>query len=1005
MQVMNARRIARVVMVSCFLLAPAAARAQVNAAIAGVVKDTSGAVMPGVTVEATSPALIEKVRTGVTDDQGQYKVVDLRPGTYVVTFSLPGFSTVKREGLELTTAFTTTVNAELKVGALEETVTVSGAAPVVDTQNVIQQQTIARSTLDAVPTTRRSGAYASLLPGAVGTATTQDVGGTQGEGGAPFSIHGGRSADINFNREGLDATLFSPVTYSFNPQNTQEIVLETSGVSAESFTAGVLVNIVSKDGGNTFGGGFATAYTNPHLQSSNLTDALRVRGLLATPSVRDVYDVSGSVGGPIMKDKLWFFTAHRKWAASTYIPGNFYNRLQGTLFYAPDPSRPAFRNDFYRDDNVRLTWQASSKDKIAASYSIQDNCNCPIDNLGTGTTIIAPEAAGDHFYQPNWVAIVSWNRPATNRLLFEAASSMSVAAINAKAKPEVGPNDIAVTDLATNLRYGSRANAVGNTCCYSTNNISSKSAQRFAVSYITGSHAFKVGFSAMEMTHTHRNENNVSGIHGARSYTFRNQVPQSVTIYATPYGVADHATTLGVYGQDQWTVRKLTLNLGVRYDSFNASIPAQHFSAGLFVPARDLPAVKNSPYWKNIDPRLGASYDLFGTGRTALKAFLGRYVSGTSGNGNAALNNPISNQASSATRTWTDRNGDYIPDCVLDASVPGVNGECGLLSDTSFGQVRAGNTSYAADALAGFNDSQFYNWQSSISVQHELRPGLALNVGYFRTWYGNFLVTDNQAVTPANYDTYCITAPTDGRLPGGGGNQICGLYDVTPTLFGRVNNVVTRASNFGTQTEVFNGVDVTLSARFAQGGQVSGGMSTGRTVTDNCYQNGDPTLVAQALTTPTSITPRTEAFCHVTPPWSAATQLKFLAVYPLPWRLQISATYQNLPGIPVTATYVAANAQIVPSLGRNLASGAGGTATIDLIPAGMLYEDRIQQLDVRFSRLFQFGRVKVRGNFDIYNALNASPILSTNTRYGAQWLNVQQILAGRLFKFGGQLDF
>ena len=160
---MKFQRIARFVLVACLVILPGVAWAQVaSGTIAGVVKDTSGAVMPGVTVEAASPALIEKVRSVVSDDQGQYKIVNLVPGTYTVSFTLPGFSTFKRDGLELTTSFTATVNAELKVGALEETVTVSGQAPVVDTQNVMQQTTIARTTLDAIPTTKRIGQYATV---------------------------------------------------------------------------------------------------------------------------------------------------------------------------------------------------------------------------------------------------------------------------------------------------------------------------------------------------------------------------------------------------------------------------------------------------------------------------------------------------------------------------------------------------------------------------------------------------------------------------------------------------------------------------------------------------------------------------------------------------------------------------------------------------------------------------------------------------------------------------
>ena len=476
-------------------------------------------------------------------------------------------------------------------------------------------------------------------------------------------------------------------------------------------------------------------------------------------------------------------------------------------------------------------------------------------------------------------------------------------------------------------------------------------------------------------------------------------VPVSVRIWSVPTGNRGSVKNLGAYAQDQWTVKKLTLNLALRYDQFLGSVPAQHLIAGPFVPARDFPAVSDDPNFKNLNPRVGAAYDLLGNGKTALKVSLGRYMPIVSG----VTNNPVSNQAASATRTWNDANGNYVPDCVLDASVPGANGECGRLSDQTFGQVKAGNTTFAADALTGFN-RQSYNWQGSASIQQELRPGMALNVGYFRTWYGGFLATDNQAVTAAAFETYCIKAPVDGRLPGGGGNQICGLYDVKPTSFGQVSNLVTQASNYGNQTEVYNGVDITLNARFGQGGQFSGGLSVGRTVTDNCFTMGNAQLVFAGSTGGVQA-PRSPAYCHVSPPWSAGTQVKFLVVYPLPWALQTSATYQNTSGIPITAAAPFTSAQIAPSLGRNLSAGATAQNVIDLIPPNSLFEDRLQQLDVRFSRSFQIGKAKVRGNFDMYNLLNGNAILAANYGYGAQWLKPVQIMGARMFKFSGQLDF
>jgi hypothetical protein len=498
-------------------------------------------------------------------------------------------------------------------------------------------------------------------------------------------------------------------------------------------------------------------------------------------------------------------------------------------------------------------------------------------------------------------------------------------------------------------------------------------------------------------------------ITGARSYTFRNRVPQSVTIWATPFEVVEHTNNLGIYAQDQWVVKRATLNLGVRYDSLYGVIPEHHLPAGIFVPARDFPAVKGSPDWKNVNPRLGVSYDIFGNGKSALKASLGRFVPYTV----AASNNPASNQASSATRTWNDTNGNYNPDCVLGPGVPAANGECGALSDATFGQVRAGNTTFADDALNGFNN-QFSNWQAAASIQQELRPGMALNVGYFRTWYQNFLVTDNLATTAADYDPFCVAVPTDSRLPNSG-QQLCGFYDVKPALFNVIQNVRTQASNYGNRTEVFNGVDVTLATRFAQGAQFSGGLSVGRTVYDACEVTAKVPEALQGTDTVALAAGGTSAWtaaqnCRNVRPWSAGTQVKFLVVYPLPWNLQTSATFQNIPGIPITSTSPTSNAQVRPSLGRDLASCRGAATctanvNLELLDPAANYESRLSQLDLRLTRRLRVVGTTFQGNFDIYNVLNGASILSMNAGYGTNWLVPYEIMGGRLFKFSGQIEF
>jgi hypothetical protein len=322
------------------LPALAAAQTTSTGSIAGVARDTTGAVLPGVTVEAASPALIEKVRSATTDQEGQYKIVDLRPGIYSVTFTLTGFSGFKRDGIELTSGFTATVNAELRVGAISETITVSGASPVVDTQNSRAQTVLTREVLDAIPAMKTQQGYASLTLGATMGNTQQDVGGSRGESVTGAAIHGINAADNVYAFDGTKIQLMlangggGNRWYKIDQVMAQEVLVST-GNTAESETGGLVMNVVPKSGGNQFSLYFLGNGTGKDLQSQNLGSYLENRGLNVTTREIHIYDVGTGVGGPIQSDKLWFYLGVRRWATLEQQAGGYHNLLNGTLFYSP----------------------------------------------------------------------------------------------------------------------------------------------------------------------------------------------------------------------------------------------------------------------------------------------------------------------------------------------------------------------------------------------------------------------------------------------------------------------------------------------------------------------------------------------------------------------------------------------------------------------------------------------------------------------------------------------
>jgi hypothetical protein len=998
------------VVLICTFSAPASA--QQASGIAGAVSDPSGAALPGVTVEAASAALIEKVRTAITDNSGRYNIVDLRPGTYSLTFALPGFSTIRREGIALTVGFTATINAQMQIGALEETVTVSGASPLVDIQNTQQQQVLPSDLLQALPTGVKGIAMLSkLVPGMRGGGA--DVGGAGGLYVSNYfagdSFHGKSGMKLTY--DGMQVNNFAgtggSTSYAVNFATVEETAVETGGVSAESDANNVRVNLVPKEGSNSYRFDTTWLYTNKNLQSDNLSDDLRSRGVTNLNKLEYLGDLNVTLGGPILRDRLWFFSASRLAANQNQIQGIYLNKTRGTPIYTPDLERPAFREASITSTAGRITWQAAAKHKISGFTDIQS-----FQVWGVGD-LKAMEAQTRWSFYPSVLLQGSWSSPQTNRLLLEAGWSATLQPIGGSRDVNtdnldfvVSPDDVSITELSTGFTYNAKSTYYGPNGTHHDRYV-----ERFALSYVTGSHAFKTGFQLQ-----HGTQSSDTVVNKDVNYNFLRGAPNQVVQFASPYETVNKIRAdLGIFVQDRWTVNRLALTAGLRLDYFNAYVPAQHLPAtpSGWIPERAFAEVTGVPEWTDLNPRLGASYDLFGSGRTAVKASLGRYVGQMNANV-AAANNPIATSVNQVTRQWTDINGNYIPDCDLGNFAE--NGECLQISNLNFGRNNPLATRYDEDLVRGFGRRD-YLWDFIAEVQHQLGSRTSITVGYNHNWTDNPSalfnpaaiipnwetgVTDNLAVAPADFDHYCIAAPVDSRLPGGGGYQICGLYDVSPAKFGLIDNVVKRQEEFGERTRRSDFVNASIMTRIGSELMLSGSVDAGQTVEDNCFVVDSPQQLLN---------------CHVVTPFKAQTLVKANASYQFPGDFTVSGVFQNMPGISYGASYRATNAEIARSLGRNLAacgtrSVCTATAVVPLIPYQTLFDPRRTQFDLRFSKLFSLGaRTRLQADLAVFNVFNGSDVLYANHNYGPSWRVPQgssvgqAFVDGRLIQFGGRFTW
>jgi Carboxypeptidase regulatory-like domain len=1031
------RRFARIVgLLASVVVLPVAAFAQ--GAIAGQVKDASGAVLPGVTVEAASPVLIEKARNVVSDGSGNYRIENLRPGTYTVTFTLTGFNTVKRDDVMVSGSAVTEADATLRVGNVAETITVTAESPVVDTSSTRKEVVLDHDVVQSLPSSRQYFTLARIAAGTVGGGT--DVGGSAiADVGQSLTVHGSKNVDQRIMLNGVSIMTLQAGGNIGGQQpdvgSAAEIAVDTSSLSAEMATGGVRINFIPRDGGNTFANSTFFTFANQSMQGNNFTDALKAAGLATPTQIDSTYDLNESIGGPIRRDTAWFWFSTRFNHANAYA-GIFANKNAydpSAWTYVPDTSNPAENRGKVQQNNLRITWQASPRVKIAAEQKIDSWCNCPMYIGQNGAALRAPEAGNDRRFPRLRQEHLEFSSPVTSKFLlefvgmhlFERWGNMDLRSTDNggsldAAQAAAIQNMISVTEQSNGLIYRSYAAAPTGGL---NNTVVPNYTYRVAGSYVTGTHTFKTGWND---TFGYLDTYNYA--YQPISYTFLNGTPTSLTEYATPFtSISNENHDFGAFAQDTVRLNRATVIGALRYDWFKTGFPAQTVGVGsplVGLGSRNIsfPASDNID-WKDITYRTGLIYDLRGDGKSAVKVAANKYLLGQTLNGFGVSPNPVNALQTFTTRSWADSNHNFIVDCNLAnpaaQNLTASGGDnCGAIANNAFGTTTPGQT-FDPDLLTGWGHRPA-NWEFSGGFQQQLPARLSLDVSYYRRIWENFPVVDNVLTAASDYTPFNMTVPTDPRLPNGGGYQLT-YYNVNPNKLGQTQLYNTLSDKFGYEYEHWNGVDVSVNGRLSNGLRFQAGTSTGRTVTDNCAVVAQlPSMLTfgatnAAGTAATAGSQLAQQFCHLQEPW--LTGFKALASYTVPKvDLLVAATFRSVPGITnggnaqpsgVAANFVATNAYLAANsnLGRLLTGTTSPTqnTTLQIVNPDLVYLDRDNQLDFRVGKVLRWRRTRSTVNLDLYNALNRSTILTTNTSY-AVWQTPTSISNPRLAKISVTLD-
>ncbi len=694
---------------------------------------------------------------------------------------------MRREGIKLPTSFTATVNADMAVGALEEALTVTGESPLVDVRNSVSQTVMNREVRDTIPTGKDPFAVGQLIAGV--TTQTPDVGGTQVMQQPTLQVHGSSNNDNVFMVDSVQIQHIgfggNQTGFYFNDLLMEEINYQTSSLPAEAPVGGVQINMIPHEGGNAFHGAFFGTGANGSMQANNLDSDLQALGFKAQNRVDSVYDLNASLGGPIMRDKLWFFATFRRWSANNFLGNTF-----------TSTGAQAIDDQHISDITGRVTWQATKKNKFAVHYDRSIKWRGHRPNNWLSASINDPISDVVQTTQLNYIGEVKWTSMTTDHLLTEASIFTLPVNYTLGFEPDAAPDAIATYDQVKSVISGVSPR------------MDTNSARMFtyagSVSYITGSHNIKVGAQVRTGW-----SQELFTMRGDILQITNNGVPGSVRLVNTPSGHKESGVNAGFYVQDSWRFDRLTINPGLRYERFTMSIPAQSAPAGTWIGARDFAAQDNLINWNTISPRIGFSVDLFGDGRTALKGGVSRYdrLEGIT------LIQPLNlRNIAFETCPWSDTNTDLRVQ----------NDEIVFSKCTGSLQPTLGNVDP--------NLKRPHQWEYTAMVQRQVGSNTSVSIGYYGRQFSDLYTTVNALVPSSAYTPVTINNPLT--------NQPITVYNQDPSTKSAQKNVVTTVPGW---KQTYNGVELQANTRLSKA-TVFGGLTIGRDYGDQdgaSFPNGD----------------------------------------------------------------------------------------------------------------------------------------------------------------------